>query len=64
MTCLMDLGQDLGHDINIRKHEGDSTKVAFARKTGDTVFSVDRPGSLYVVPSTCVLLPEAQGLHR
>ena len=43
-TCLMDLGQDLGHDINIRKREGDATKAAFPRKPGDAVFSVALTG--------------------
>ena len=46
----MDLGLAQGHDINIRKQEGTSAK-AFARKEGDAVWSVDRPGSLHVIPS-------------
>ena len=50
-TCMMDQGRQLGHDINIRKFEGDADKSAFGRKPGDDVFRVDRPGSLYVVPS-------------
>ena len=47
----MDLGLAQGHDLNIRKQEGTSTKSAYPRKLGDDVFSSDRPGSLYVVPS-------------
>ena len=50
-TCMIDLGRSLGHDINIRKFEGDADKSSFARKEGDDVWSIDRPGSLYVVPS-------------
>ena len=50
-TCMMDQGRQLGHDINTRKLEGDAGKSAFARKPSDDVFRVDRPGSLYVVPS-------------
>ena len=50
-TCMIDLGRSLGHDINIRKFEGDAAKSSFARKEGDDVWSIDRPGSLYVVPS-------------
>jgi len=50
-SCILTTGRSLGHDINIRKFEGDDDKSSFARKDGDAVFSVDRPGSLYVVPS-------------
>ena len=43
-TCMIDLGRQLGHDINIRKLEGDASKSSFgfARKEGDhDVFRVD-----------------------
>ena len=50
-TFIIDLGRSLGHDINVCKFEGDGDKSSFGRKEGDDVWSIDRPGSLYVVPS-------------
>ena len=40
-SCLINLGCELGHDINICKFEGAAHKSSFARKEGDDVFRVD-----------------------
>ena len=62
-TSRMEQGRQLGQDINIRRREGDATKAAFPRKPGEAVFSVDRPGSLYVVPSRFQTAIECHHAH-
>lgn len=62
-TFIMDLGHSFGHDINVRKFEGDGGKSSFARKEGDAVWSIDRPGSLYVVPSRYATADDFHSAH-
>jgi hypothetical protein len=50
-TILGEFARARGHDINVRRFEGDAAKSSFARKVGDDVFSQDRPGSVYLIPS-------------
>jgi len=63
-TFIMDLGRSLGHDINVRRFEGDGDKSSFARKEGDDVWSIDRPGSLYVVPSKYATADDFHSAHQ
>ena len=62
-TFIMDLGRSFGHDISVRKFEGDGGKSSFARKEGDAVWSIDRPGSLYVVPSRYAIAEDFHHAH-
>ena len=62
-TFIMDLGRSFGHDISVRKFEGDGGKSSFARKEGDAVWSIDRPGSLYVVPSRYATADDFHSAH-
>jgi hypothetical protein len=64
ITFIMDLGRSLGHDTNVRRFEGDGDKSSFARKEGDDVWSIDRPGSLYVVPSKYATADDFHSAHQ
>ena len=63
-TFIIGLGRSLGHDINVRRFEGDGDKSSFARKEGDDVWSIDRPGSLYIVPSKYATADEFHSAHE